>query len=197
MLVQIGLIFGVVVVLMVLKVPIAFAFGVGAAIMVLVFNIDPEWVISTSFDLEMSYAFLALPLYLLLGSVLDLAKMGDRVSDFVVTAIGRLKGGLGVALVVTCGLFGAVSGLAMSALVSIGRGFLPAAEREGYPIPYTTGLLVSAAILAILIPPSGNMILFGFMGRLPISLCFLAPLIPGVILMFFLSAVHPQPLCRR
>lgn len=196
MLLQIALVIVAIVALMIIGVPIGFAFGIGGMVMMFIFNVDPGWAIPNAFDTLMSFAFLALPLYLLLGVIVGNVGMADKISDFVVSLIGRLRGGLGVALIVTNGVFGAISGVALSALAGIGKSFLPSMKREGYPIEYTTALLVCSAVLAILIPPSGNMITFGFMSKLPISHCFLAPAIPGVILMFFLSLVH-LVMCRK
>ncbi len=196
MLLQIILILAGVVVLMILRVPIAFSFGVGGMVMMLLFGVDPQWAVSGAFKILMSFAFLTLPLYLLLGSVAGTTGIAERISKFVVSSIGRVKGGLGAAVIVTNGVFGAISGAAISALAGIGKAFVPEMEKEGYPRPYVAALLVCSAVLAILIPPSGNMIVFGFMARMPISLCFLAPLIPGLVLMVFLSATH-FVMCRR
>lgn len=196
MLLQIALIIVGIVALMLLKVPIGFAFGTGAVVMMLVFGIDPQWAMPSAFKTLMSFVFLALPLYLLLGMVASSSGIAERISNFVVSLIGRLRGGLGMGVIVANGIFGAISGVAMSALAGIGKSFVPSMEREGYPRPYIAALLASSSVLALLIPPSGNMIIFGFMGRLPISLCFLAPVFPGLILIFFLSITHLM-LCRR
>jgi len=176
--------------LVLLRVPIAFAFGIGAIVMMVVFDVDAQWAVTGSFRLILTFVFLALSMYLMMGTFAGTAGIADRLSNFVVAAIGRIKGGLGVAVIVTNGIFGAISGTAMSALAGIGKAFLPSMSKEGYPVPYIAALLCCSAVLALLIPPSGTMILFGFMGRLPISLCFLAPLIPGLILIFLLSITH-------
>jgi len=139
---------------------------------------------------------LAMPMYLALGSIAGTTGIVDRISDWVVSIVGRMRGGLGVAVVITNGIFGAVSGVAMAALAGIGRSLLPVLERNGYPKNYSIALLISSAVLALLIPPSGNMIIYGFMGQLSISMCFLAPLIPGLILIFLLSATN-MVLCRN
>jgi C4-dicarboxylate transporter DctM subunit len=196
MLLQIVLVLVGIVILMILQVPIGFAFGAGGLLLMFIFDVDPLWAVPTAFKLLMSFSFLALPLYLLLGSIAGVSGIAGKICDLVVSLIGRLKGSLGIAVIVTNGIFGAISGAAMSALAGIGKAFLLPMEKEGYPRGHIAALLVASAVLALLIPPSGTMIIFGFMARLPISLCFLAPIIPGLILIALLSATHLW-MCRH
>ena len=192
----IGLVIIGIVILMLLRVPVGFAFGAGALALMAVYNVDPNWAMPSAFALILSFTFLALPLYMFLGTCAGDAGIAEKISKFFVTTLGRIRGGLGGAVVLTNGVFGAISGVALSALVGIGKAFVPELEKEGYPRSYTAALLCVAAVLALMIPPSGTMIIYGFMGRLPITLCFLAPLLPGLILIGFLMVVH-LVLCRR
>ena len=196
MLLQIGLIFLGIVALMLIGLPVGLCFGAGAIILLPLAGIAPQWAMSQSFHLLSSFAFLCLPLYILLGTTLGFSGMARRISDFASNLVGWVRGGLGVAIIIANAMFGAMSGSALAALAGIGKAFLPDMERGGYPSSYAIAILIPSAVLSCLIPPSGFMIVFGFMGRLSIAKCFLAGVIPGLILMFFLSVIH-LVLCRN
>jgi tripartite ATP-independent transporter DctM subunit len=175
---------------MIMRIPIGFAFGLGAVVLLSVFKISPQWLIGGALKIKLQYPFLAMPMYLALGSIAGHSSIVDRISDLFTSIVGRIKGGLGLAVVLSCALFGAVSGSATAALAGIGSSFINPMEKKGYPREYTTSLLIASAVLSILVPPSGNMILYGFMGQLSITMCFLAPLLPGLILMTLIMIVH-------
>lgn len=196
MLIQLIVMFLVVIVIMLLEVPIYFAFGIGTLFLLLINGIDPVWAFSGAFDTMQSFVFLCLPLYTLLGVVVDGCGVAQKLCDWFISIVGRFRGGLGVAVVLTNGLFGAISGASMSALAGIGSALLPSLEKAGYPKEYSIALLIPSATLSLLIPPSGAMIIFGFMGNLPITLCFLTTLLPGLIMMVLLSVVH-LIMCRK
>ena len=162
MLLYIGLIFLGVVLIALLGVPIGFAFAIGAAVMLAVFSIEPQWALAQAFKFLQSYVLLALPLYLLLGILIDRAGIAERIASWGSALFGKLKGGLGVATIVTNGIFGAMSGMAVAALAAIGKALLPSMEKEGYPKEYAIALLIPASTLVLMIPPSSSMIMFGF-----------------------------------
>jgi tripartite ATP-independent transporter DctM subunit len=196
MILQVGLVFLGVVIIMLFGTPIPVAFCAGAIVMVLLAGLDLAWVGSQAFNLVQSFVFLAFPLYVLLGTVVNLSGVAFRLCDWFVALFGRIKGGLGVAAICTNGVFAAMSGSSLSALAGIGRALLPNLEERGYSKEYAISLLIPSATLALQIPPSGGMIIFGFMGGLPISLCFLSSLIPGVVLLILLCIVH-LIMCRN
>ena len=196
MLLEIGLVFLGVIVIMLLGTPVAAAFCIGSIVMVALAGLDLGWVGSQAFNLVQSFVFLCFPLYVLLGSVVNISGVANRLCDWFTVLLGRVKGGLGVAAICTNGVFAAMSGSSLSALAGIGRALLPSLEARGYPKEYSIALLINSATLALQIPPSGGMIIFGFMGGLPISMCFLAGVIPGVVLMILLSIVNVV-MCRN
>ena len=196
MLLQLVIMFVIMVVIMLLEVPIFYAFGLGTLFLIFLNNIDPVWAFSGAFNVLQSFVFLCLPLYILLGIIVDGAGVARKLCDWFVSIMGRFKGGLGVAVVLTNALFGAISGASLSALAGIGSALLPSMEKEGYPKSYSIALLIPSATLSLLIPPSSGMIIFGFMGKLPITYCFLAPFLPGLIMVVLLSAVH-LVMCRK
>ncbi|MCP3890113.1 MAG: TRAP transporter large permease [Desulfobulbaceae bacterium] len=196
MIAQLMIVFVIMIVIMMLEVPIFYAFGLGTFILIILNDIDPAWAFSGAFDMLQSFVFLCLPLYILLGILVDGSGVAKKLCDWFISLVGRFRGGLGVAVVLTNALFGAISGASLSALAGIGSALLPSMEKEGYPKAYSIALLIPSATLSLLIPPSAGMIIFGFMGKVPITYCFLAPLLPGVIMTLLLITVH-LVMCRK
>ena len=93
-------------------------------------------------------------------------------------------------MVVSCALFGAISGSGFATLSSIGTIMLPRMYKAGYPRGVSAALISSASLLGLLIPPSLNMILYAFIGGQSVLACFLATIIPGIILVILFSAVN-------
>src|SRR4030042_5720083 len=84
-----------------------------------------------------------------------------RIIDFSNSIVGWIRGGLGIVMILSCTIFGAISGSSAATVSSIGMVMIPQMERYGYPKAYATGLIASAGLLGQLIPPSIPMILFG------------------------------------
>jgi len=190
------IVFAGVVLAMLVRVPVAFAFGLGSIVMVLWLDMDTRWIIPLTYSVLLSFPLLAIPLFVFLGIVMEISGTGRRLIDFVNVIVGRVKGGLGVVTVVSCGLFGAISGSAASAIYTIGTLMLPRMKEEGYPLGYATGLVACSAMLALFIPPSMDMIIFGFIGRISIAACFLAAAGPGILLIIFYSIINVI-MCRK
>jgi C4-dicarboxylate transporter DctM subunit len=124
------------------------------------------------------------------GELMERSGIGESLINFVDMFIGRVKGGLGAVMVVSCGLFGAISGSGFATLSAIGTIMLPRMAAAGYPRGVSVALISSASLLGLLIPPSLNQILFAFVGGQSVLACFLATVIPGIILIVLLSAVN-------
>jgi len=176
--------------LMLAGVPVAFAFALAGFLLCIIYGIDLSGAVHGAFKRLNMFALLALPLFILLGTVMSHSGLARRLADFVNAIVGRIRGGLGVVLIVSNALFGAISGVATSALATLGTIMIPEMERVGYPRGYSTGLAVSSSVLSLLIPPSTSMIIFGIAGRVSIPLLFAATLIPGIILTVILSIIN-------
>ena len=176
--------------LMILGVPVGMCFGAGAIILLGIYHIDPAWAVMQALHLKTAYVLLTFPLYILLGGIIGRSGMAKRIAEFFSSLMSRIKGGMGVTVIVANAVFGALSGSALASLAGIGRALLPELEREGYPKSYAVSLLIPSSVLSCLIPPSGYMIIFGFLGRMSIVSLFLAGAVPGVILACFLIITH-------
>jgi len=175
---------------MFIGVPVAFAFALAGFLLCMIYDIGITGAISASFNRLNMYSLMALPLFILLGSLMNRGGLARRLIDFVNALLGRTKGGLGIVLIVSNTVFGAICGVASSALAAIGGMLIPEMEKKGYPRGYSTGVAISSSVLSLLIPPSTSMIIFGIAGRISIPLLFMATIIPGLILTALLCIMN-------
>jgi tripartite ATP-independent transporter DctM subunit len=167
-------------VLIVLEFPIAYAFA--AAAMVLAFTTGRELslTVPTAFWQTGSFALLALPLFIVAGTVMAAAEISDRLVAVVERLVGRMRGSLGAVTVLSTMLFGAISGSGSAAIAAIGSVMIPKMRQAGYDHGYATALVACSSVLALLIPPSIPMIVFALTAGLSVSTCFLSTVGPGV-----------------
>jgi C4-dicarboxylate transporter, DctM subunit len=137
-----------------------------------------------------SLILVAIPLFILAGNLMEKSGVGESLINLVDMFVGRIKGGLGAVMVISCALFGAISGSGFATLSSIGTIMLPRMYAAGYPRGVSSALISSASLLGLLIPPSLNMILYAFIGGQSVLACFLATVIPGIILVILLSGTN-------
>ena len=171
-------------------VPIPFAFFTSALIIVLIEGYDPSFLIPYGYQKAGSIILIAVPLFILSGSIMEKGHIGEKLVDVVEIIFGRIRGGLGAVSVVSCALFGAISGSGAATLACIGTIMFPRLEAAGYPRGYSASLLSNACVLGLLIPPSLSMILFAFVAAQSVLACFLATVVPGIILVIFMCIVN-------
>lgn len=172
----------VVVVLILIEIPVAFAFGIGAVLFAYTTGNNISFLIPHGFKTASGFALLALPLFIFAGLLMAEGGISERLLNFVNSIVGRIKGGLGAVTVLTCALFGAISGSSSAAIAAVGQIMIPRMVREGYPEGHATALVACSSVLALLIPPSIPMIVFSITGGLSVGAAFLSTIIPGVIL---------------
>lgn len=176
----------VLVVVLLLGVEIPYAFFASVLVVVVLGDYDYTFLLPYGFSSVGSLILVAIPLFILAGQLMEKSGIGESLINFVSVFIGRLKGGLGAVMVLSCALFGSLSGSGFATLSSIGTIMLPRMEAAGYPRGISASLISSAALLGLLIPPSLNMILFSFIGGQSVLATFLSTVIPGFILIVFL-----------
>ena len=168
--------------LLLFGVPVGFAFLVSAFLITFHIGMDPRMVLSFGIVDIMSFPLLALPLFIMLGGLVEIGGISDRLLNWVNIVLARMKSRAGFTTVVGCMLFGAISGSGASAIGAIGKIMIPRMEQEGYPRSYATSLVAVSSMLTLLIPPSIPMIAFALVTRLSVIACFTATLVPGVML---------------
>jgi len=170
-------------VLLVLSVPIGIALSAAAAAYI---AIDPlltnEAIFRAFFNFISRYSLMAIPLFIFAGFLMEKTGLVSQLFRFSDALVGWLPGGFGVATVLACVLFGAISGssVAMAAAMSVIA--IPEMRKRGYPDWLSGGLVATAGGIAMLIPPSIILILYGIVTETSIVRLFFAGVIPGLLL---------------
>ena len=133
-------------------------------------------------------ALTAVPMFILAADIITKGHSADRLLDLVMKFVGHAKGGLGVTAAATCTLFGAVSGSTQATVVAIGGPLRPRMLEAGYKDSYVLALIVNASDIAMLIPPSIAMIVYGVVSGTSISELFIAGVGPGLLILALFSA---------
>jgi tripartite ATP-independent transporter DctM subunit len=174
------------VLLFVLGVPIAFALGLSTlATMLMTMDITPA---VTTIAQRMaggvnSFALLAIPLFILSGQLMAQGGIARRIIDFSKALIGSVPGGLAFVNVVSCALFGAISGSAVAATSAIGGFMIPEMNKAGYDRDFNAAVTATASTSGLLIPPSNILIVYAVAsGGVSIAALFVAGYAPGILL---------------
>lgn len=174
---------GVLVLLLVMGIPVAFALGVASMATFYVLDI-PLIVGFQRMAASMNiFALMAIPFFVFAGDLMHRAGIAERLIRVADAALGRTRGGLGQVDVGASMMFGAVSGSAIASVSAIGSTLGPMMREKGYDSDYIVNVSATSAITGLLIPPSHNMIIYAAAAGVSISLAdlFLAGVIPGVM----------------
>jgi len=129
-----------------------------------------------------TFDLVAVPLYILVGTLMERARLSGALFGFAQAWLGRLPGGVGVATVAACAMFAAISGSSVATAATIGVVALPALRTHGYAAPYAGAIVAGGGTLGILIPPSIAMIVMGIITEQSIGALFIAGVVPGLLL---------------
>lgn len=127
-------------------------------------------------------ALLAIPLFILVGTVMTRGSIASRLIDIAISFSQDLRGGLSVAAILSCAVFAAISGSSSVTLLSVGAILYPAMIGEGYSEKFSLGALTAGGTLGIIIPPSIPLIIYGIATETSIVNLFIAGLLPGLLL---------------
>ncbi|KZK87813.1 Sialic acid TRAP transporter permease protein SiaT [Pseudovibrio sp. W64] len=180
----------VLVILLTLGVPLPYCFGAGLMTMYFAGDVIMKGNMLWGFQQLGNPVLLAIPLFVLAGTIMSVSGIAASLLNFVNIFIGHLRGGLGVVATVSCALIGAISGSGLTGVAAIGPLLIPEMEKQGYPRAYATALIANASLLGLLIPPSVTMIVYGWVTDTSILACFLATLGPGLLIMSSFSVVN-------
>ena len=176
--------FGGMLLLMLLGVPILFAIGIAAMAGVLTVPGGVPWIVvpSSIFNGMNSFPLMAIPFFVLAGELMNRGGISRRLVEFAVALIGHIRGGLGHANVVANAMMSAVSGSALANIAAVGRVMIPEMERKGYERGFATGITVSSSLLGPIIPPSITMVIYAVTAGASIGGLFLAGVVPGLMI---------------
>ncbi|MDD7567474.1 MAG: TRAP transporter large permease subunit [Helicobacter sp.] len=168
--------------LLLFGVPVSISLGVSALISLIFFtNADPSAMSEIMLN-GLKPALMAIPMFILAGSLLSRGSAAKRIIDFATSLVGHLPGGLPMSAILACIIFAAVSGSSPATVVAIGSVMFLAIRNAGYPPSYAIGAITSAGSLGILIPPSVVMIVYGVTAEVSIEKLFVAGVMPGVMI---------------
>ncbi|MQA62512.1 MAG: TRAP transporter large permease subunit [Actinophytocola sp.] len=178
-----GIIGAILFLLLGMGLPVAFALGLTALISVALFLTASElgYFSTLVFDSLNSFSLLAIPLFILMGSIFGQSKASKDLLEVANAWVGRLRGGLAMSSVVACSVFAALTGSSPATSAAIGRIAIPEMLRRGYPGGVAAGAIAAGGTLGILIPPSVTLILYGITTEQSIGQLFLGGVGPGVM----------------
>lgn len=135
------------------------------------------------------YTFLAMPLFIFAGELMNKAGITDRLAKFADALVGHLRGGMAQSCMVSSVLFAGITGAAVAEAAAFGSTMVPAMEKNGYKQPFACAVVVAGSIIGPTIPPSNLMVIYGSMMGVSIASLFAAGILPGLVMGLFCMAV--------
>jgi C4-dicarboxylate transporter DctM subunit len=129
-----------------------------------------------------NFALVVVLFFILCGNIMTAGSIVDKLIKVANALVSWLPGGLGMAGVLACGLFGAISGSTVATVVALGGFMIPALMDNGYPEKYTLGLMTTSPNLGVIIPPSIGMILYSMISNVSLEGLFLTGFFPGLLI---------------
>lgn len=181
---EIAILFGVFALLLVLGVPVAFAIAAATLATVTYLGLPAIVVAQQVASGFGKVSLLAIPLFIFAGELMLRGGISERLISLASSLVGHLRGGLGQVSVLASTLFGGVSGSALADVSAIGSTMIPQMEKRGFSKDYAVDVTVSAALVALLLPPSHNLILYSAIagGGVSIADLFAAGIVPALLL---------------
>ncbi|MCG8467586.1 MAG: TRAP transporter large permease [Gemmatimonadetes bacterium] len=179
---MLGLVLGLLL-LITIGVPIAVALGVVALIATLTSGGAASLPNAglVLFDGATSFPLIAIPLFILAGAIMNATGISRRLIAFASALVGFIRGGLSMVSISASLFFAEISGSAVADVAALGSILIPAMKKRGYDTPFAAAVMSSSATLAVIIPPSIPMILYGVMAEASVVELFVAGIIPGVL----------------
>ena len=179
---MLGILVSIFFILLILGVPIAFAIGTATFIPLLLDGRLPfTLVITRMFGGMDSFPLMAIPFFVLTGTLASACNLVDRIMQLAHFMVGRMRAGIAQVDVVTSMLFGGVSGSAVADCAATAGILIPSMTNKGYPASYAVGVCSTSSTIGALIPPSIPMIIYGFLTGVSTGQLFLAGALPGIL----------------
>ena len=178
------ILFGSFTLLMLIGMPIAFCLGIASLATILYIGLPPIVIFQQMNSGMNVFAMMAIPFFIFAGDLMVRGGIATRLIRFAAGIVGHLRGGLGQVNVVASTLFGGISGSAVADASAVGGLMIPQMAARGYDRGYAVNVTANAAIIALMIPPSHNMILYSIAagGNVSVADLFTAGILPGLLL---------------
>ena len=170
-------------------------FFTGMVGLVVLVGIDPQIVIEVLYRSMDKFALVVVMFFVLCGNIMTTGSIVEKLIKTANILVGFLPGGRAMAGVLACGFFGAISGSTVATVVAIGGFMIPALMENRYNEKFAVGIMTTAPILGVIIPPSISMILYAMISNDQLEALFLTGFIPGVLIMVAMS-IYAYFYCR-
>lgn len=182
---------GSMIILLLLGFPMMVPLAVGAFATMMIFfpGVNPSMLVQQIIGGVQPVSLIAVPMFIFAADIMTSGQVAKRLLDFVLKFVAHKRGGLPIAATTACTLFGAVSGSTQATVVAIGGPLRPLLLNAGYKSSFSTALIINAAVIALLIPPSVYMIVYGVVAGASVGELFIAGVGPG-LLIWFLFCVY-------
>ena len=154
------------------------------ALIAMIFVTGVSWTVvqTTMFGSLDSFPLLAVPFFVLAGEIMGQGGIAKRIIAWVLAVVGGIRGSLAVTTIASSEVFGAMSGSAVGCVAAVGRLLLPALRENGYGERFSTSLIAASGAVAVIIPPSIPLIIYGVVAQQPVTMLFLAGIVPAILI---------------
>ena len=174
------------IILLLLGTPIVFCLGISSLVYLLVSGIAMSVVSQKIIYSLQSFPLLAVPLFILAGTLMNTGGITKRIFDFLEAIIGRLKGGLAQVNILASMVFAGMSGTAVADAAGLGVVEIEAMKSRNYKLDYSAAVTIASSVVGPIIPPSVVLIIYGVIAEESIGRLFLGGLLPGLVIIFIL-----------
>ncbi len=171
-------------------------FFTGAIGLVWMIGIDPQILIEVLYRSMDKFALIVVLFFVLCGNIMTTGSIVQKLVRTANVLVGSLPGGLAMAGILACGFFGAISGSTVATVVAIGGFMIPALIENNYDHQFSVGVMTTAPILGVIIPPSISMILYAMVTNDQLEALFLTGFVPGVLIMIGMS-IYAYIYCKK
>ena len=181
---EIWILFGVFTLLMFIGTPIAFCLGAASFATIVYLGLPPLVVFQRLNSGMNVFSLMAIPFFIYAGDLMVRGGIAQRIVAFAGSLVGHMRGGLGQVNIIAATMFGGISGSAVAEAAAVGGLMIPQMKARGYGADYAVNVTSMAALIALLLPPSQNMIIYSIAGGGKISIAdlFTAGILPGLLL---------------
>ncbi|TDQ58086.1 tripartite ATP-independent transporter DctM subunit [Mesocricetibacter intestinalis] len=169
--------------LLFIGVPVAISMLLSAAIMLLTLDMFDVQLITENFVMGTNnFPLMAIPFFMLTGEIMKHGGISERIINFAMSMVGHIKGGLGYVAIISGLIFAGLSGSAVADTAALGAILIPMMVAKKYDAARSTGLICSAGIISVVIPPSIPMIIYGITAGASITKLFMGGVVPGLLM---------------
>ena len=183
------ILFGTLFLLFLLKMPIGFSLMISSILVMVLTGTGLEMVPKRLFTSCDSFAFMAVPFFILAGTLMSQGGISRRLCNFINSVLGRFPGGLGLVSVVACMFFAAISGSSAATTAAIGGMMVPEMVKRKYDRDFSAAINAAGGTIGVIIPPSIPFVTYGVLTGCSISTLFMAGFMPGILMGLALMVV--------